>query len=179
MDKPTQFFFRSVLIVLFFALTFIGKILAQENADCFTCHEDKSATGKRKGKIISIFVDEKKLTHSVHQSLSCIACHSDLEGKEFPHDDDLKPVTCGNCHSDEQTEHSKSLHGKAIQRGDPLAPKCSDCHGNHEILSASNNNSPTSPLKIPFTCGKCHQEGAIVQQQKEIHQDHILENFSE
>jgi uncharacterized protein with PIN domain len=40
-------------------------------------------------------------------------------------------------------------------------------------------NSPVFPLKIPFTCGKCHQEGAPVQQQRVIHQDHILENFSE
>lgn len=179
MDKPRAFFFKSSLFVLLFVLCFIVKTVAQENSECLTCHEDKSAAGTRKGKTISVFVDKKKLSHSVHQSLSCVACHSDVEGKELPHEDDLKPVNCGNCHSDEQTLHAKSLHGKAIQKGDPLAPKCSDCHGNHEILSASNSNSPTSPLKIPFTCGKCHQEGTKVQVQREIHQDHIVENFSE
>jgi hypothetical protein len=36
-----------------------------------------------------------------------------------------------------------------------------------------------SPLKVPFTCGKCHQEGGRVSQQRTIHQDHILENYSE
>ncbi len=32
---------------------------------------------------------------------------------------------------------------------------------------------------MPFTCGKCHQEGAPVQRERTIHQDHILENYSE
>jgi uncharacterized protein with PIN domain len=36
-----------------------------------------------------------------------------------------------------------------------------------------------SPLKVPFTCGKCHQEGTTVMRQRTIHQDHILENYSE
>ena len=39
--------------------------------------------------------------------------------------------------------------------------------------------SPVSPLKVPFTCGKCHQEGTAVMRQRSIHQDHILENYSE
>ena len=39
--------------------------------------------------------------------------------------------------------------------------------------------SPVSPLQVPFTCGKCHQEGTAVMRQRNIHQDHILENYSE
>ncbi len=34
-------------------------------------------------------------------------------------------------------------------------------------------------MRVPFVCGKCHQEGAPVQTQRTIHQDHILENYSE
>jgi uncharacterized protein with PIN domain len=34
-------------------------------------------------------------------------------------------------------------------------------------------------LKVPFLCGRCHQEGTPVTRQRVIHQDHILENFSE
>ena len=69
--------------------------------------------------------------------------------------------------------------GKQFAEGDPLAPHCKDCHGNHDILPAKDARSPVSPLKVPFLCGKCHQEGAPVAKQRVIHQDHILENFSE
>jgi len=141
---------------------------AQENADCFSCHGDRTLPGKRNGKTISVFVDEKKFGESIHASLTCISCHTDLEGKELPHADDLSSVNCGACHSAEQQLHSKSLHGKAIERGDPLAPRCNDCHGIHDILPASNRLSKIAPLKIPGLCGKCHREGAPVQRQRSI-----------
>ena len=154
-------------------------VRAQENGDCFACHSDKAATGKRDGRTISVYVDEKKFSGSVHASLSCIACHADLAGKELPHDEHVFPVDCGACHTSEQELHAKSLHGKAMAKGDPLAPHCRDCHGNHEILPAKDPRSPISALKVPFLCGKCHREGAPVANRGTIHQDHILENFSE
>ncbi len=165
--------------IIFFLTATAASLVAQENSDCLGCHGDRSATGTRKGKTISVFVDEKKFSDAIHGTLTCISCHADLESKEFPHEDDLKPVNCGTCHSSEQELHTKSLHGQAIARGDALAPDCIDCHSNHDILPAKNPRSPISPLKIPFLCGKCHLEGSPVQKQRTIHQDHILENFSE
>lgn len=168
--------------ILFFTLIIIAassNSLAQENSDCFGCHNDRSLTGTKKGKTISVFVDEKRFGMSIHGTITCVSCHTDLEGKELPHDEDLQPVNCGNCHQSEQESHNKSLHGVAVTKGDPLAPRCTDCHGTHDILSSKNFNSLTSPLRIPFLCGKCHQEGSPVQKQRTIHQDHILENFSE
>lgn len=152
---------------------------AQENSDCLACHSDKAAQGTRKGKTISVFVDEKRFGASVHGSIPCTGCHADLAGVEFPHADDLAPVDCGTCHTAEQAEHAKSLHGKAIARGDPLAPRCKDCHGTHEVVTAKDPRSPVAPLRVPFLCGKCHREGTKVARQRVIHQDHILENFSE
>jgi uncharacterized protein with PIN domain len=169
-----------MLLTLVFACLLVPvSSQAQENTDCLGCHSDKSLTGTKKGKTVSVFVDEKRYSNSTHASVPCISCHKDLEGKEFPHDEELKPVDCGTCHDKEQALHSKSLHGKAIARGDPLAPHCNDCHGNHEILSAKDRRSPISPMQIPFLCGKCHQEGTKVTQQRTIHQDHIIANFSE
>jgi hypothetical protein len=151
---------------------------AQENSDCLMCHQDKSLTAKRGGKSYSVFVEEKKLGVSVHKSQLCVGCHADLKGADFPHETP-KRVECGNCHKAEQALHAKSLHGKALARGDVLAPSCRECHGTHEILPAKDSKSPTSPLKVPFLCGKCHREGAPVARQRAIHQDHILENYSE
>ena len=164
--------------VAFLALAFTSSF-AQENGDCLACHNDNSLTGHRKGKTIAVFVDEKKFGASAHGSLACVSCHKDLEGKELPHGEDLSAVDCGTCHTKEQELHAKSLHGKAIAKGDPLAPLCKDCHGAHDILPASNPRSSVAPLQVPFLCGKCHREGSPVMQQRAIHQDHILENFSE
>jgi uncharacterized protein with PIN domain len=169
---------RNILFLVFGSIGFFH-LHAQENTDCFSCHSDKTLKGTKKGKSISVFVDEKKYSGSMHASLTCVSCHTDLEGKEFPHEEELAPVNCGTCHAAEQEQHAKSLHGQAIKRGDPLAPHCKDCHGNHEILSAKDAHSPVSPLKVPFTCGKCHQEGSPVQRTHTIHQDNILQNFSE
>ena len=152
---------------------------AQEDADCLSCHEDKSLEGRRGGKKISVYVNANTHAGSVHGSNGCVSCHAGLAGKQFPHEEDVAPVDCGGCHSAEQAEESKSLHGQAAARGDRLAPRCNDCHGTHNILPKSDRNSAISPLKIPFLCGKCHQEGSPVQRQRVIHQDNILENFSE
>lgn len=152
---------------------------AQENADCMMCHGDKTQVGKRSGKTISVYVNEKKFSASVHGSLPCVGCHVDLAGQEFPHAEDVAQVECGTCHAEQQQQHERSLHGKAIRRGDPLAPQCKDCHSTHDILPVSNPNSQVAALKVPFVCGKCHREGTPVMRQREIHQDHILENYSE
>jgi uncharacterized protein with PIN domain len=167
--------------ILVFAGLLAGwsRSLAQENSECFMCHGDKTQVGKRNGKTISVYVNEKKFAGSIHASLTCVACHADLAGKEFPHDEELAPVDCGTCHAAEQEQHAKSLHGKAIQRGDPLAPACKDCHGYHDVLPPKDPRSPVAALQVPFLCGKCHQEGTQVMKRRTIHQDHILENFSE
>jgi uncharacterized protein with PIN domain len=53
------------------------------------------------------------------------------------------------------------------------------CHGHHDIKPVADHDSPVAPLRVPFTCGRCHQEGSPVTKQRVIHQDRILENFSE
>jgi hypothetical protein len=146
---------------------------------CLTCHSDKTLTTKRGTRTVSLFVDGKKFSGSVHSSLGCTACHADLEGKDLPHETPLAKVDCGTCHSQEQALHAKSLHGKALARGDALAPRCVDCHGNHDIVPVKDARSAVAALKVPFVCGRCHQEGTPVQRGRPIHQDHILENFSE
>jgi cytochrome b subunit of formate dehydrogenase len=152
---------------------------AQTVEDCLTCHNDRTLRGKRDGKTISVFVDQKKFAASIHGKMGCVDCHQDLAKKELPHGEKLARVSCGSCHEEEQKRHSQSLHGKAIARGDSLAPHCYDCHGNHDVMTAKDPRSPVAPQRIPYLCGKCHQEGSPVQKQREIHQSNILANYSE
>jgi uncharacterized protein with PIN domain len=168
-----------LLVLLAAAAAWTTPARAQENVDCLACHTERSLAGTRAGKAVSVFVNEKTLAGSAHGPLPCVGCHADVAGKELPHADDLAPVDCGSCHADVAALHARSLHGKAIARGDPLAPRCTTCHGGHDVLAASNPRSPTMPLNVPFTCGKCHQEGTPVARQRTIHQDNILTNYSE
>ncbi len=71
------------------------------------------------------------------------------------------------------------LHGKAAAHGDPLAPRCVNCHGNHDIVPVKDKRSAVAPLRIPFVCGKCHQEGTPVQKNRDIAEHNILANYTE
>ena len=170
---------RRITMALFLATALGGVALGQDNSECLMCHEDKSLTTERQGKKISLFVDQAIFAKSVHTDLSCVTCHMDLEGKEMPHEVPVAPVQCGTCHTSEEDLHKESLHGKAVARGDALAPNCQSCHGSHAIVPVKNTESAVSPLRIPFVCGRCHQEGTRVQKERVILQSHILENYSE
>src|SRR5271166_144983 len=150
----------------------------QPGAECLACHGDKSMSTTRAGKTVSLYVDGKKFATSVHAGFGCTGCHADLAGKDLPHEKPAR-VQCGTCHSTEQKQHARSLHGKAIARGDALAPHCVDCHGNHDIFPVKDPRSAVAPLRVPFVCGKCHREGTPVQTNRQIDQHNILENYSE
>ncbi len=152
---------------------------AQENADCLACHSDKGLTSERRGRTVRLYTDEAVLMRSAHKTLTCVSCHQSLKGAELPHEAPVAPVACGPCHEPEQKLYAECRHGLAAARKDPLAPGCKDCHGTHEIFPIADPRSAVAPLRIPYLCGRCHREGAPVQLQREIHQDRILENYSE
>jgi cytochrome b subunit of formate dehydrogenase len=124
--------------------------------ECVLCHD---ATG-RHGK------SEK--------SPGCPQCHG-THGIVSPAD---KAPDCAACHARQARQHARSLHGQAAARGDKLAPTCADCHGSHEILPADDRQAMTAVMNVPVLCGRCHQEGSPVTLNREIHQDHVLENYS-
>ncbi len=151
---------------------------ASDSATCLACHGDKGMTKKHGAAVVSLFVDGKKFSPSIHGSVGCTGCHSDLDVDKLPHGKPAK-VNCGNCHTQEQDLYSRSLHGKAAAKGDSLAPRCIDCHGNHDIVPVKDKRSTVAPLSIPFVCGKCHQEGTPVQKNRDIGEHNILANYTE
>lgn len=127
---------------------------------------------------------QQAYSHSLHASTgkggapaaTCVDCHSG------PHEvqaaDDPKspvnhlniPATCGRCHTQKflmeshgvsaqpALSYQDSVHGRAVAKGSTKAAVCTDCHGSHQILSASNPQSPISKFNVPATCGKCHAQ---------------------
>jgi hypothetical protein len=166
-------------IIFVLALIYLPLIQAQSNEECLMCHDDKDFRAKIGSKTVSLYVGEKSFSSSVHGDLECIDCHSNINAEDIPHRKEYTKVNCGGCHNDVQELYVECLHGQAEAKGDPLAPICQDCHGNHNILPVKDHNSAVAPMKIPFLCGRCHREGTPVQLQRNIPQDRILENYSE
>jgi uncharacterized protein with PIN domain len=160
-------------------LLFSIPVFAQGNDECLLCHSDNQLTGSRNGRTISVYVNEPRFSNSVHSDVECIDCHQDINAEDLPHRETFERVDCGVCHDNSQEMYNEGLHGKAYARGDPLAPTCTTCHGNHYIIPVSDHNSAVAPLKIPLLCGKCHREGTEVQLQRHIPKDKILENYSQ
>ncbi len=63
---------------------------------------------------------------------------------------------CGRCHPDAKKTYLNSYHGKAYLLGATGTAVCSQCHGGHRILPASNPESTVSRQNVVATCGKCH-----------------------
>jgi cytochrome b subunit of formate dehydrogenase len=124
----------------------------ERGTDCRKCHQQQ-------------FRDH---AHSIHGKLlaagnaaapNCDSCHSTAHEPPRPHTPEFRkaiPETCGMCHAEIAEEFKASVHGAAIEAGKLDAPTCSDCHGEHDILPASDRASTINPLRIRDTCGRCH-----------------------
>ena len=114
----------------------------KQDESCLACHGQagmKSDAGK------SISIDPGKHAASVHGSLGCTDCHSDI--KDFPHPKKIAKVQCLTCHADEATHVQASIH--SALGNDEAA--CQSCHGNpHEVAPAAQ----TAPAK----CAQCHED---------------------
>jgi hypothetical protein len=136
---------------------------------CTRCHGDKSITDNRN---IAIPGAAKQYEQSIHnraivdkglnKSANCIDCHGahNMKDRRDPSSSINKtnlPATCGKCHFGVFALYKQSVHGTALARGVPDAPGCADCHGEHDIRSVSDPNSPVSFNAISQkTCPSCH-----------------------
>lgn len=125
--------------------------LLHAQTDCLACHGDPSmqdASGK------SIGVSADKFHASIHGSLKCNDCHTNVKG--YPHPANAAEVNCSTCHTDEASGLAGSVHAKASEH------PCISCHGDpHSIVPKTDPTSPVYPLNIPKTCGSCHGNEAM------------------
>lgn len=135
---------------------------------CATCHDDAVHEYQQGVHAVARKEGDK-------QAPTCLACHGS------PHqilaaDDPKSPVhhnnipnTCGTCHgqkfvmagagqsTQEYLSYQQSVHGRAVANGSTKAAVCTDCHGVHKILPASNDKSSIFKFNVPATCGNCHE----------------------
>ena len=142
----------SLLICVFF-LTSSTFALEKDNSDCLDCHSDKSTTKLINGKEVSLYVNEKKFTKSVHGDLDCVDCHEDFDEEEIPHKagKNIARVNCGNCHNEIVSSFAKNIHNRIELNKKEPKPNCISCHGTHSIYYPEKIKN-----KEKYYCGKCH-----------------------
>ncbi|MBW2056386.1 MAG: cytochrome c3 family protein [Deltaproteobacteria bacterium] len=140
---------------------------------CASCHADP-----QRMKRYNLRTDQLALYKTSHhgrllyekrdpRTATCISCHGshDIKGKDNPLSRVFKAniaATCARCHSDREMmgryripadqyeQYTKSVHGRMLlERHDPRAPTCSDCHGFHSA------NPPGYEI-ITTVCQMCH-----------------------
>jgi cytochrome b subunit of formate dehydrogenase len=137
-------------------------------AMCLKCHRDDKEVGKNVNASSTFIASYEKSVHAhavksgKEEAAICIDCHGAHEMKKAS--DPTSRVakkniagTCGGCHVDIVDQYSQSVHGKAVANGVLAAATCTDCHGEHNILSPKDANSPVAPGNVSAkVCSPCH-----------------------
>ncbi|MBL8286898.1 MAG: cytochrome C [Rubrivivax sp.] len=161
-----------------------------ENASCLSCHgagKDKievAAAGGDKRELGT--VDPRKLGRSLHATMACVDCHTEITDSRAGHQKkaDARPPQCASCHEqllaeaqrkgalppgsrlglvvDNIKAYKASFHARPDKNrpGQPMAT-CDDCHSSHEFAVPPKGSERRTAWhkEIPKTCGaKCHEE---------------------
>ncbi len=141
---------------------------------CAECHgqagllTDEYIRLPRSFEQYTLSVHGQGTTRGVAAAASCSDCHSvhALKGSADP-ESRINPInvskTCGQCHPDVQIQYDRSIHGRALQAGVTDSPTCTDCHGEHLILSPDDPNAKVAGVQQAVeTCGECHNDPLII-----------------
>jgi formate dehydrogenase gamma subunit len=132
------------------------KATASSSAGCLECHSDTTLSMKVGAKKISLYVDEKVVSHSEHKSLECVDCHEKYDGDATPHRTPAARVDCASCHEDTGKKHA--FHSNLAKSPIPPADdtNCTACHGTHAVAAVKSNAFAFADGGQVSACGKCH-----------------------
>ena len=148
---------------------------AQQAKMCEKCHLDnpdvRARVGPSAGFIASYeqSVHGQAIAHGNDAAATCTDCHTshDMKKGSNPKSSVSKlniAATCGTCHSDIKEQYDESIHGKALVNGVGASPTCTDCHGEHNILSPKNAKSPVAAANVSSqVCSPCHASVRLTQ----------------
>ena len=150
-----------IMVVLFTVIVFTAIIAFSENTIqssskstdlCMSCHEDSELSYEKDGKKVSLYVDKKLYSKSVHAGAECEDCHLNYNPDEIPHSKTSAKVDCKTCH-DDLKGLEKSVHNQV---------NCYDCHSKHDV-------KPVKEIDQTKNCLSCHKSKNIQQFSSSIH----------
>lgn len=145
----------------------VSKKLAWANL-CMDCHLNNPGVRAKMGVtggFLSSYdesVHGKALKSGNTRAPSCVDCHGGHlanKGGDARSAVNREHVveTCSRCHGEIAKDFAQSVHGVAVSRGNPDAPVCINCHGEHGILKHTDPASPVAPQNVSAqVCAPCH-----------------------
>lgn len=176
-----------------------------DNATCQSCHDGKK--GKLEGKDAAgaardlHAVDTGKYATSVHATMQCVECHTEISDAKAPHQTSpqAKKPDCISCHEalwDKRKKDSlsvqksrlgivvanieaykQSLHAREDKENKAgVHASCNDCHNVHtfDVSPAGTTRRAESKLENPKMCGTCHED-QLEEYSKSVHGQQVLE----
>jgi hypothetical protein len=163
-----------MLLAFLFLAAIQAQAVDEESYSCMVCHGEQKVEFKE-----SIHAKMGILCHDCHggdpSSLDQAISMSPKAGFVGKPTKRKLAYLCGDCHADRKRmqpfgipthqldDYKTSMHGIAVlERNDPNAATCTDCHGTHRILLADNPESKVFPTNIPQTCAACHSNKELM-----------------
>jgi formate dehydrogenase gamma subunit len=140
---------------------------------CLSCHLDNPDVRSRISPSAGFIASYEQSVHGAallngnKDVATCIDCHGSHEmskGRDPSSTTNTAniPHTCSKCHENIANEFNQSVHGVAVVKGNTDAPVCTNCHGEHNILSPSNPRSPVAAKNVSAqVCSPCHNSVAL------------------
>jgi len=137
---------------------------------CGSCHLSQ-VNGKKGQGFVKDFLQS---THGIAlsktglvNSATCASCHGSHEVKRTadpaaPISRRQVPNTCGQCHAGILKDYLEGVHGQDFAKGVRDVPVCTDCHGEHQILSPQDKHSKVYSTQVALTCAKCHDNEDLI-----------------
>ncbi len=137
-------------------------------AMCLRCHLDnpdvRAKVGPSAGFVSSYenSVHARAMAGGNEAAATCIDCHGAHEMKKGSRADSKVAraniaQTCGQCHGDILEQYRGSIHGTSFASGVTASATCTDCHGEHNILSPKDAASPVAARNVSAqVCSPCH-----------------------
>ncbi|HTO95201.1 MAG TPA: cytochrome b/b6 domain-containing protein [Bacteroidota bacterium] len=137
-------------------------------AMCLRCHLDNPDVRNRVGPsagFVSSYensVHARAVQHGDSAAATCTDCHGshDMRKGSNPQSGVARKniaATCGRCHAAVLAEYRGSIHGTKFASGVTASAVCTDCHGEHNILSPRDSASPIAARNVSAqVCSPCH-----------------------
>jgi cytochrome b subunit of formate dehydrogenase len=135
---------------------------------CLACHVDSADVRARVGPSAGFIASYENSVHGRAikagkvAAATCTDCHGSHDMKKGANPASRVSrhqiaSTCGKCHEDILEQYRGSIHGTALASGVEASATCTDCHGEHDILSPKDAASRVSAKNVSGqVCSPCH-----------------------
>lgn len=133
--------------------------LSERDEACIACHDSPlAAKTLGDGSALPLFVERESYVASVHATLGCVGCHTDINPAAHPSSRPIasrntyaaeRSASCRTCHPGPKTG-SATVHERLVTSD--AAPRCTDCHLPHRMTRLSTWRNEIGASRYCLSC---------------------------